>query len=48
MQIDWSRIRSGEADTLHDVAVEISGWMIPLELSSCVDYFLLAADAPCC
>ena len=48
MQIDWSSIRSRQADALHDVVVELSGWMIPLELESCVDYFLLAADAPCC
>jgi len=48
MQIDWSSIRSGQADALHDAIVELSGWMIPLELEPCVDYFLLAADAPCC
>lgn len=48
MQIDWSSIRSAQADTLHDRVVELSGWMIPLEPDPCVDYFLLAANAPCC
>jgi len=48
MQIDWSSIRSGEADGLHDVVVGMFGWMIPLESEPHVDYFLLAADAPCC
>ena len=47
MQIDWSSIRSGQADALHDAVVEMSGWMIPLGLEPCVDYFLLAKDAPC-
>jgi membrane dipeptidase len=48
MQIGWSSIRSGQADALHDAIVELSGWMIPLESEPCVDYFLLAADTPCC
>jgi len=48
MQIDWPGIRSEQADALHDVVVDLSGWMIPLEPDPCVDYFLLAEDAPCC
>jgi membrane dipeptidase len=49
MTLDWSSIRSGEADALHGAIVELSGWMIPLDATADkADYFLLAADAPCC
>jgi membrane dipeptidase len=48
MQIDWSSIRSGQADALDGSVIELSGWMIPLEDTPRVDYFLLVADAPCC
>ena len=49
MTLDWSSIRIGEADALHGAIVELSGWMIPLDATADkADYFLLAADAPCC
>jgi membrane dipeptidase len=48
MQIDWSSIRSGHADALDGSVIELSGWMIPLEDTPRVDYFLLVANAPCC
>ena len=47
--VEWTSIRSGEADALHGAIVELSGWMIPLDPTADeADYFLLAADAPCC
>jgi membrane dipeptidase len=48
MQIDRSSIRSGQAVALDGIVIELSGWMIPLEDTPRVDYFLLVADAPCC
>ena len=49
MQIDWSIIRTGDADRLHGATIDISGWMIPLDpQADTVDYFLLSADEPCC
>lgn len=49
MTLDWSTIRDGNADTLHDTTVDITGWMIPLDpQAESVDYFLLSADEPCC
>lgn len=49
MNIDWSTIRTGDADALHGTTIELSGWMIPLDpLADFVDYFLLSADEPCC
>ncbi|PVX81341.1 dipeptidase [Paraburkholderia unamae] len=45
----WSAIRDDSANALHDTLVEIDGWMIPLDpASTSADYFLLAADEPCC
>jgi membrane dipeptidase len=41
-------MRSGQADALDGILIELSGWMIPLEDTPRVDYFLLVADAPCC
>jgi membrane dipeptidase len=49
MQIDWTTIRTGAADALHGMPVEVTGWMIPLAPSEATaDYALLAAEAPCC
>ncbi|NYH15244.1 dipeptidase [Paraburkholderia bryophila] len=49
MTLDWPTIRDGNADTLHDTTVDITGWMIPLDpQAESVDYFLLCADEPCC
>ncbi|MFM0279080.1 membrane dipeptidase [Paraburkholderia sediminicola] len=49
MQIDWSTIKTGDADRLHGMTIDISGWMIPLDpQADAVDYFLLSADEPCC
>ena len=49
MTLDWTSIRTGDADALHDTIVELTGWLIPLDPTADVaDYFLLAADAPCC
>ena len=49
MQIDWSTIRAGDADRVHGMTIDISGWMIPLDpQADAVDYFLLSADEPCC
>ena len=49
MQIDWITIRTDEAAALHDTTIDISGWLTPLDPSvGHADYFLLAADAPCC
>jgi membrane dipeptidase len=49
MPLDWSSIRTGEADSLHGTMIELCGWMIPLDpTADKADYFVLAADAPCC
>ena len=49
MTLDWSSIRSGDADAMQGAIVELCGWMIPLDpTADKADYFLLAADAPCC
>ena len=49
MPLDWSNIRTGTADLLHDTMIELCGWMIPLDpTGEEADYFVLAADAPCC
>lgn len=49
MTLDWPTIRDGNADTLHDTTIDITGWMIPLDpQAESVDYFLLSADEPCC
>jgi membrane dipeptidase len=49
MPLDWSSIRTGEADSLHGATIELCGWVIPLDLTADeADYFVLAADAPCC
>jgi membrane dipeptidase len=49
MPLDWSSIRTGEADSLHGTLIELCGWIIPLDpTADQADYFLLAADAPCC
>ena len=48
----WARIRANRADLAgapHTSQVEITGWMIPLDPAApSADYFLLAADEPCC
>lgn len=48
----WARIRADRADLAgapHTSQVEITGWMIPLDPAApSADYFLLAADEPCC
>lgn len=47
--MDWAGIRSDAAVALHGKIVEIVGWMIPLDpAAEAADYFLLAADEPCC
>ncbi|MGO4329791.1 dipeptidase [Cupriavidus sp. 2TAF22] len=49
MQMDWKTIRNGSADAHDGATVELSGWMIPLDAGAgCADYFLLAAESPCC
>jgi membrane dipeptidase len=49
MQIDWSAIRSDSAVALHETDVAVTGWMIPLDPDAqSADYFLLAANEPCC
>jgi membrane dipeptidase len=49
MPLDWSSIRTGEADSLHGATIELCGWMISLDPTAKeADYFVLAADAPCC
>lgn len=49
MLIDWSLIATHAADALHDTVVEIEGWATPADMMApSADYFLLAADAPCC
>jgi len=49
MTLDWTSIRTGDADALHGKIVDLCGWMIPLDpTADQADYFLLAADAPCC
>jgi membrane dipeptidase len=49
MPLDWTSIRTGDADALHGKIVELRGWMIPLDpAADQADYFLLAAGAPCC
>ena len=48
-QIDWTTIRTGAADALHDTLVEVTGWMMPLDpAEKTADYALLTAEAPCC
>jgi membrane dipeptidase len=45
----WTSIRNDTANGLHAATVEIRGWMIPLEPAEpAADYFLLAAEPPCC
>ena len=51
----WSAIRSHASPPLHALhalhasEVEIRGWLIPLDPTEpAADYFLLAADEPCC
>jgi membrane dipeptidase len=45
----WAAIRGDAASEMHAATVEICGWMIPLEpAESAADYFVLAADEPCC
>jgi membrane dipeptidase len=49
LPVDWAAIRSDTAAALHTSIVEVTGWMIPLDpAAGAVDYFLLAADEPCC
>ncbi|WP_454724604.1 MULTISPECIES: dipeptidase [Cupriavidus] len=49
MQIDWTMIRHGSADALDGATVELGGWMIPPDpAAQAADYFLLAAESPCC
>jgi membrane dipeptidase len=46
---DWSAIRDDSAAAAHATAVEMTGWMIPLDPQAAhADYFLLAAEEPCC
>lgn len=48
-EVAWAEIRSDAAVARHASAVEIVGWMIPLDASAdSADYFLLAATEPCC
>jgi membrane dipeptidase len=48
-QAVWTAIRSHAANELHAATVELSGWMIPLDPAQpAADYFLLAAQEPCC
>jgi membrane dipeptidase len=48
----WAVIRSRDASALRNETgetVEIAGWMIPLDATEpAADYFLLAAEEPCC
>ncbi|MBN3753744.1 peptidase M19 [Paraburkholderia sp. Tr-20389] len=45
----WAGIRTDFAMAFEGSQVEITGWMIPLDqTASAVDYFLLAAQEPCC
>jgi membrane dipeptidase len=49
MPLDWVSIRTGEADSLHGALIELTGWIIPPDPTAAeADYFVLAADAPCC
>jgi membrane dipeptidase len=49
MPLDWSNIRTGEADSLHGATIELCGWVIPFDPTADeAVYFVLAADAPCC
>ncbi|HEX3378248.1 MAG TPA: peptidase M19, partial [Paraburkholderia sp.] len=44
----WTAIRDDSALAPHASAVEIGGWMIPLDpAASAADYFLLTGDEPC-
>jgi membrane dipeptidase len=48
-QAVWTAIQSHAANELHGATVELSGWMIPLDPEEpAADYFLLAAQEPCC
>jgi membrane dipeptidase len=45
----WTAIRGDAANESYGATVEICGWMIPLDpAASAADYFVLAADEPCC
>lgn len=45
----WVAIRGDAANASHSATVEICGWMIPLDPEEpAADYFVLAADEPCC
>jgi len=49
MPLDWLSIRTGDTDSLHGAIVELCGWIVPLDpVADEADYFVLAADAPCC
>lgn len=47
-RLEWSDLAGGAADRFDGAAVEISGWMAPPEPGPAPDYFLLAAEPPCC
>jgi membrane dipeptidase len=45
----WKAIRADSVIAVEPAAAEITGWMIPLDsTASAADYFLLAAEEPCC
>lgn len=49
LQDVWAAIRGGTVNPSNATTTEICGWMIPLEpAESAADYFVLAADEPCC
>jgi membrane dipeptidase len=48
-QADWAAIEDDTAAALHASMVELTGWLIPLDpFAAHADYFLLAAEEPCC
>ncbi|MFM0291240.1 dipeptidase [Paraburkholderia megapolitana] len=48
MPPDWQALGSGAADAFDGATIELSGWMLPLDVATEADYFLLTRDAPCC
>jgi membrane dipeptidase len=48
MRIDWSSLGTAAADVLDGVPVEITGWMVPIEIAAEHSYFMLVPEEICC
>ena len=48
MQLEWPDLTTGRADLFDGAEVEISGWVAPIDVAECHDYFLLLEEPICC